>query len=78
MLVQTGKMRPLPIVLAGEKYWRRAFDADFLAAEGMISASERKLFSFAEGADGAWEAIAAWYHLRGEPVFPAGPARPGA
>jgi predicted Rossmann-fold nucleotide-binding protein len=29
-LVQTRKIKPLPIVLVGEGYWRRAVDIDFL------------------------------------------------
>ena len=36
-LVQTRKIKPLPIVLVGEEYWRRAFDVGFLADEGVIS-----------------------------------------
>jgi len=69
-LVQTGKIRPLPIVLVGEAYWRRAFDADFLVAEGMIEPRDRRLFGYAETAREAWRAIAAWYRRAGEPVFP--------
>ncbi len=70
MLVQTGKLKSLPIVLVGEAYWRRAFDAQFLASQGMIGAADAALFCYAEQAAGAWEKIASWYRLRGEPVFP--------
>jgi len=35
-LAQTRKIAPLPIILVGEAYWRRAFDVDFLVAEGVI------------------------------------------
>ena len=47
-LIQTRKIAPLPIILVGEEYWRRAFDPDFLVAEGMIDAEDRELFWFAE------------------------------
>ena len=69
-LVQTGKIRPMPIVLVGEAFWRRAFDADFLAAEGMIKPRHRRLFRYAETAREAWSAITDWYRRAGEPVFP--------
>lgn len=71
-LVQTGKIRPMPIVLVGEAYWRRAFDADFLVDEGMIERRDLRLFRYAETAREAWQAITGWYRRAGEPVFPPG------
>jgi hypothetical protein len=72
-LVQTRRVRALPIVLVGEAWWRRAFDADFLADERMIGAADRRLFQYAESAREAWDAIVRWYRRRGQAVFP--PAR---
>jgi uncharacterized protein (TIGR00730 family) len=69
-LVQTSKIKPLPIVLVGEAYWRRAFDADFLVAEGVINERDRKLFRFAETPREIWDGIVRWYRRAGEPVFP--------
>jgi uncharacterized protein (TIGR00730 family) len=69
-LVQTRKIRPLPIVLVGKSYWRRAFDVDFLLAEGAIDAADRDLFWSAETAREIWDGIARWYRRAGEPVFP--------
>lgn len=43
-LVQTRKIKPVPIVLVGEEYWRRVFDVGFLADEGVIDAEDRELF----------------------------------
>ena len=73
-LVQTRKIRPLPIVLVGEDYWRRAVDLDFLVAEGTIDAEDRELFWYAETAQDAWDGILHWYAQAGEPVFPASAA----
>jgi uncharacterized protein (TIGR00730 family) len=70
-LMQTRKIRPMPLILAGEAYWRRAFDLDFLADEGVIDAEDRELLWFAETAQEIWEGIEHWYQLAGEPVFPA-------
>jgi uncharacterized protein (TIGR00730 family) len=56
-LVQTRKVRPLPVVLVGEDWWRRAVDFDFLVAEGVITHREAKLFRFADSARGIWDAV---------------------
>jgi uncharacterized protein (TIGR00730 family) len=69
-LVQTRKIRPMPIVLAGEAFWRRAFDMEFLVAQGVVAPADRRLFAYAETATGAWQAIVRWYRAAGEPVFP--------
>tara|TARA_R110002096_G_scaffold77896_12_gene183546 strand:+ start:52628 stop:52915 length:288 start_codon:yes stop_codon:yes gene_type:complete len=56
-LVQTKKLLPMPIVLVGESFWRRVFDADFLVEEGVIAADDIHLFSYAETADEIWQHI---------------------
>jgi predicted Rossmann-fold nucleotide-binding protein len=56
-LVQCRKIAPLPIVLVGESYWRRAVDFDFLMREGTIAARDRRLFVYAETAPQIWDAI---------------------
>jgi hypothetical protein len=58
-LVQTRSIRPVPVVLVGEAFWRRAVDVDFLAAEGMIAPEDRALFTYAETAAQIRDAIAA-------------------
>jgi uncharacterized protein (TIGR00730 family) len=70
-LVQTRKIKPVPIILVGEEYWRRAVDFDFLVAEGVIDAEDRELLWFAETAQEIWDGIRRWYELAGEPLFPA-------
>jgi uncharacterized protein (TIGR00730 family) len=67
-LVQTRKIRPVPIVLVGEEYWRRAVDVEFLADEGSIDAEDRELFWFAETADEIWGSILDWYDACGAPL----------
>jgi uncharacterized protein (TIGR00730 family) len=65
-LVQTRVIEPIPIVLAGESFWRRAFDADFLVSEGVIDPEDARLFSFADTAEEIWDAIVSWYRELGE------------
>ena len=75
-LVQTRKIKPLPVVLVGQAFWQRAVDMEFLSAEGMIRPADRKLFCYAEEARGIWTSIRAWYRRAGEPVFPQRSASP--
>lgn len=69
-LVQTRKIRPLPVVLVGSEYWKRAFDVDFLLQEGAIQPADKALFRYADTAEDAWRIIEDWYREAGEPVFP--------
>jgi uncharacterized protein (TIGR00730 family) len=67
-LVQTRKIKPVPVVLVGEEYWRRAFDVGFMADEGVIDAEDRELFWFAETANQIWNSILDWYDACGAPL----------
>jgi uncharacterized protein (TIGR00730 family) len=68
-LVQTRTIPPVPVVLVGEQYWRRAVDLDFLVDEGMIEREDRELFWFAESAEDIWRSILAWHERRGTPLL---------
>jgi len=67
-LVQTRKIKPLPIVLIGESYWRRAVNFDYLVDEGVIDPEDRELFWFAETARDAWKGIPGWHEACGTPL----------
>lgn len=69
-LVQTRTIEPVPVILVGESFWRRAFDVDFLVDEGVIAPEDRDLFGYAETAEGIWEGILRWHELSGEPLCP--------
>jgi len=71
-LVQTRKMKPVPIVLVGEAYWRRAVDFDFLLDEGVIAQEDRALFWFAESAEEIWRGILHWHEAAGKPLCEVG------
>ena len=66
--VQTHKIRPIPVVLVGETYWRRAVHMDFLVDEGVIDPEDRDLFWFAETAQEIWNGILDWHDAGGEPL----------
>jgi uncharacterized protein (TIGR00730 family) len=56
-LVQTKKVKPLPIVLFGEKYWKHLIDFNYLVQEGTIDEEDLKLFVYADHAVDAWNYI---------------------
>ncbi len=68
-LVQTGKVKPIPIILVGESYWRRAFDVDFLVDEGVIAPQDRDIFRYAETAPDIWEEIRRWGERKADLLF---------
>ncbi|MCA8283450.1 TIGR00730 family Rossman fold protein [Burkholderia cepacia] len=79
-LLQTRKIPPLPVILVGEAYWRRAVDLAFLADEGMIDRRDLDLFTYCESAPDIWRAIGSWYARRraARPVRRRPPPKPRA
>jgi len=69
-LIQTRKIKPIPVVLVGESFWRKAFDVDFLVDEGVIDIEDRDLFWFTETADEIWAGLQDWYQRNGEKLIP--------
>ncbi len=60
-LIQTGKIKPIPVLLFGKEFWQRVVDFDALVEEGVISARDLGLFSFVETAAEAWAIIEDFY-----------------
>jgi uncharacterized protein (TIGR00730 family) len=56
-LVQTSKMRRVPIVLMGRSYWSNVINFERLVQEGTVDASDLELFSYADDAEGAWQEL---------------------
>ena len=67
-LIQTRKIKPIPVVLVGESFWRQAVNLDFLVDEGVIDQEDRELFWFAEAAEEIWNGILHWHDINGEPL----------
>ena len=68
-LVQTRTIKPVPVVLVGERYWRQAINVDFLVDEGVIDPEDRELFWFAETAQEIWDGIQHWHRVSGESLL---------
>lgn len=63
-LVQTGKMKPIPILLFGREFWTRVVNFEALAEEGVIAKSDLDLITWCETAEEAWAKIAEFYDIR--------------
>ena len=62
-LIQTGKMKPMPILLFGKDFWNRVIDWEAFAEEGTISKADLDLFRWCETAEEAWGHVAAFYNI---------------
>ncbi|MFN9377305.1 MAG: TIGR00730 family Rossman fold protein [Novosphingobium sp.] len=62
-LIQTGKMKPIPILLFGAEFWNKVINFEALAEEGVINHEDLNLFHWVETAEDAWAKIAEFYEL---------------
>ena len=62
-LVQTGKMKPIPILLFGREFWNRVINFEAMAEEGVINHEDLSLFHWVETAEEAWAVIEEFYEL---------------
>jgi uncharacterized protein (TIGR00730 family) len=56
-LIQTGKIKPIPVLLFGRKYWERVIDFAGLVDEGVIEPDDLEIFSYVETAEEAWQLL---------------------
>ena len=59
-LIQTGRMKRVPFLLFGEKFWRSIINWEVLAEAGTIGADDLELFKFVETAQQAMDVIDNW------------------
>jgi uncharacterized protein (TIGR00730 family) len=62
-LIQTGKMKPIPILLFGAEFWSRIVNFQGLVEEGVINPEDIALFTPVETAEEAWAEIVKFYSL---------------
>ncbi|HEY5710695.1 MAG TPA: LOG family protein [Allosphingosinicella sp.] len=70
-LIQTGKVKPIPIIFFGREFWERVIDFDALAEEGVISADDLKLFTYCDNAQEAWDYVCRHYEESRDEMGPA-------
>lgn len=60
-LIQTKKMKALPVILFGREYWERIINFEALIEEGAIDPTDYELFQFVETPAEAWKIIETFY-----------------
>src|SRR3954452_23264574 len=66
-LIQTGKVRPLPIILFGREFWDRVVNFEALAEEGVIAPHDLDLIHWSEDAQEAWDYVVRFYERHPDP-----------
>lgn len=70
-LIQTGKIKPIPVLLYGRDFWERVVDFKALCEEGVISERDLEIFTFVETAEQGWRVVCDFYRdapLDGVPI----------
>ena len=67
-LIQTGKVRPLPILLFGRDYWNRVVNFEAMVEEGVIAPHDLDLIHWTEDATEAWDFVTNYYEEHPDPV----------
>nr|WP_246257286.1 LOG family protein [Bartonella gabonensis] len=62
-LIQTRRMKQIPILLFGKEFWDNAINFDYLSVQGTISPSDIDLVKFVNTAAEAFEEIRSFYKL---------------
>jgi len=62
-LIQTRKIKPIPVLVFGREFWDRVINFEALVEEGTISPEDIKLFQYVETAEEAWEMILRTYNV---------------
>lgn len=62
-LMQTNKIKKIPLLLFNKKFWNRVINFEGLIDEGTIRPQDISLLKYVETAEEAWQAIANFYQL---------------
>jgi uncharacterized protein (TIGR00730 family) len=60
-LIQTGKIKPMPVIMFGRDFWNRVVNFPALVEEGVISPGDIDLMHFVDTAEEAWAFVQNWY-----------------
>ncbi len=73
-LIQTGKVKPIPVLLFGREFWERVVNFQALVDEGVVSERDLGIFTFVETAAEGWAVVQRFYQQRAtqEPTPPVG------
>ena len=60
-LIQTGKVKPIPIIFYGKEFWDRVVNFQALVEEGVIAAKDLDLITYCETAEEGWDHVCRYY-----------------
>ncbi len=60
-LIQTKKIKPIPILLFGQAFWDKIINFNALVEENVIAKEDLYLFEFVENVEDAWKKIKDYY-----------------
>ena len=63
-LIQTGKVKPMPILFFGRDFWKRVVNFEALAEEGVIAPHDLDLIHWSEDAQEAWDFVTQFLRRR--------------
>ncbi len=61
-LIQTRKVKPIPVLLFGRRFWQKVINFQALVEEGTINAEDLNIFKYVSTAEEAWEIIASSFN----------------
>jgi uncharacterized protein (TIGR00730 family) len=67
-LIQTGKVRPLPVLLFGREFWTRVVNFEALVEEGVIAPHDLDIFHWCEDAKEGWDFVQRFYEMDPAPA----------
>jgi hypothetical protein len=59
-LIQTSKVKPIPVLLFGRRFWQRIINFEALVEEGTINHEDLSIFQYVSTAEEAWDVIASF------------------
>lgn len=62
-LMQTQKIRQVPVILVGKEYWHKIINFQALVEEGVVAPGDLDLLTFVDNAEQAWNVIAEFYNI---------------
>lgn len=65
-LIQTGKVKPMPVLLFGREFWERVINFNALVEEGVISERDLGIFTYVESAAEGWAVVQRFYQERAQ------------
>jgi len=62
-LIQTKKIKPIPVLIFGREFWGRVVNFDALVEEGTVSPEDIDIFQYVDTAEKAWEVISRLFNV---------------